>query len=586
MSAKNNGGGSVLLLLLLCGGFTGLIVTAPTETNQIVKEGLENMSLTTVGTEIIRGGTSFYLAGASADRNEWLNGYFTSADVTTIKNAGGNAVEIHTINFLNDIMPTKNVINTAFFTDTLDDLVTDITSQGLYCIINQQDLTTWSIDYPYIPAWMLDAHGYGSAPYSVATQKQAFKDFINVTSNLHDDNRLIWMNTWAWIANRYKTNPYVILSLMNEPMNGAGFVGAENTTWCGYYATFIEQTIDIIRVTGAANLIFVDKPYSANLWSDIVDVSRTNVVWEDHSYISDTSNYAAWQSIIDSMVTTYVTGFGKPLFIGEYATLPLNRANWQTDFSNMVAYLSDASKFSGRSFHSWGMLFGEYDSVNGSTGSLSSIGDNMALTSLIFNIPVVVVLPLLASSFSVFTLSDSSVLTDEPVYCSVTVTGAGATPTGTVTFYTAYNTPNWIQLGVPTSLDAGGSTTSINFYPGLVGIYLLKAVYNGDLVYSMCSSMDSILTITNPVVATSPAMLGLLGSVFTRAEQQNVGDSYWVRGGWIDGMWEFNTPMQNVVRQAEKVDVGDSYWDRGLWDDGMWEHDTPMINLRTQMEKT
>jgi hypothetical protein len=47
-------------------------------------------------------------------------------------------------------------------------------------------------------------------------------------------------------------------------------------------------------------------------------------------------------------------------------------------------------------------------------------------------------------------------------------------------------------------------------------------------------------------------MLGLLGAVFTRAEQQNVGDSYWVRGGWMDGMWEFNTPFINLRKEMEK----------------------------------
>jgi hypothetical protein len=41
-----------------------------------------------------------------------------------------------------------------------------------------------------------------------------------------------------------------------------------------------------------------------------------------------------------------------------------------------------------------------------------------------------------------------------------------------------------------------------------------------------------------------------------------------------------------VITKMEAVNVGDSYWDRGIWEDGMWEHDTPMIKLIRQMEKT
>jgi hypothetical protein len=58
--------------------------------------------------------------------------------------------------------------------------------------------------------------------------------------------------------------------------------------------------------------------------------------------------------------------------------------------------------------------------------------------------------------------------------------------------------------------------------------------------------------VNNPVVATAPVSLGLLGQIITNMEAAN---------------------------------VGDSYWDRGIWEDGMWEHDTPMIKLRKQMEK-
>jgi hypothetical protein len=47
--------------------------------------------------------------------------------------------------------------------------------------------------------------------------------------------------------------------------------------------------------------------------------------------------------------------------------------------------------------------------------------------------------------------------------------------------------------------------------------------------------------------------LGLLGAILTKLEAVNVGDSYWVRGVWEDGMWEHDTPMIKLIRQMEKT---------------------------------
>jgi hypothetical protein len=296
----------------------------------------------------------------------------------------------------------------------------------------------------------------------------------------------------------------------------------------------------------------------------------------------------------------YITGIQNPsgtppYLVGETLTFPadsyLNFVNWGSDWEQrtMEFIVPDEVMSNG----AFGYILGEMvvpDRIvpwiqvwSNNYGNLDGGIGWFADTILYIN-PLDET-PLVAPTFSSLTLSDTSVLTDEPISCSVTLTGGSGDPTGTVTFYTAdEDAIVWNQLGLPVTL-AAASATSINFYAGLAGNYLFKAEYSGDGVYTAYSSANTWLTVNNPVVVAAPAMLGLLGAVFTRAEQQNVGDSYWVRGGWMDGMWEFNTPMQNVVRQAEKVDVGDSYWDRGLWDDGMWEHDTPFINLRKEMEK-
>jgi len=341
------------------------------------------MPLSASGTHIVDSiGNLFYLAGVVADKNEWSKGYFTASDVDTIKQNGGNIVEIHTIDFSFDVMPTKNVINTAFFSNTLDPLVNLITSRGLYCIINFRDITVRG-STQYMANWMMDGHGYGSAPYNTSTQQQAAKDFYNLGNPLHNDNRAIWVSSWAWIANHYKDNQYVIFSPVNEPMNSIPFTTAEHPVYGQYYATFMEQTIDVIRATGAQQVIFIDKPYSASLWSDVKKVNRTNIVWEDHAYVDGGNTYAQWQTFVNQMVSTFVQGFGQPLFIGEYATIPLTQTNWKVIIANMAAYLSDTTRFSGRQFHSWGMLYGENDSVAGDPTALTNTADNMYLIQAI-----------------------------------------------------------------------------------------------------------------------------------------------------------------------------------------------------------
>jgi hypothetical protein len=149
-------------------------------------------------------------------------------------------------------------------------------------------------------------------------------------------------------------------------------------------------------------------------------------------------------------------------------------------------------------------------------------------------------------------LNYASVMIDTPVVCTATYTGDVGVPTGTATFYVSPdNGVSWIQIGLATALVAGVAS-SINYYPSLVGTYLFKAVYSGDANYSVTSVNTSLLVSAYSVVASPPVMLGLLGAIITKMEAAN---------------------------------VGDSYWDRGIWEDGMWEHDTPMIKLRKQMEK-
>jgi hypothetical protein len=147
-------------------------------------------------------------------------------------------------------------------------------------------------------------------------------------------------------------------------------------------------------------------------------------------------------------------------------------------------------------------------------------------------------------------LSATTVEIDHPVSCTASFTGDVGTPTGTATFYVSLNEGlTWLQYGVAKTL-VSGAATSIGYYPSIAGTYLFKAVYSGDANYATSSNSISF-TVNNPVVATSPTSLGLLGQIITKMEAANVGDSYWDRGIWEDGMWEHDTPMINAIKQLE-----------------------------------
>jgi hypothetical protein len=157
--------------------------------------------------------------------------------------------------------------------------------------------------------------------------------------------------------------------------------------------------------------------------------------------------------------------------------------------------------------------------------------------------PLVVVNPVVATP----TLTSSSIEVSLSVVASTTVNGTSGDGTGTVTFYASSNNgTSWIQMGATKTL-AVGAAASDAYYPPGPGNYIIIALYSGDVNYNAMNSNSSSLTVTT-LTATS---LGLLGAIITKMEAANVGDSYWDRGIWEDGMWEHDTPMINAVKQLE-----------------------------------
>jgi hypothetical protein len=175
-----------------------------------------------------------------------------------------------------------------------------------------------------------------------------------------EQNRDSFVYMWEWVADRYKNEPYIIFSPMNEPLCGNSLM---NDSWSirigRTYSVLMERIIDAIRSTGAKQPIFIDRPYVYDLYH-IQSINRNDIVWEDHLYVTQNIDLSNWKEYIDAKIQRFVYDFGKPLYIGEYGTdNPVKPTNWQDALSEEVAYLKTKA-ICGRQWHAWDQLDGEY----------------------------------------------------------------------------------------------------------------------------------------------------------------------------------------------------------------------------------
>jgi hypothetical protein len=613
MSAKNNGGGSVLLLLLLCGGFTGLIVTAPTETNQTLKETSLSMS-------IHRGGFAGYMpmpqpsgtwntpvaqAFAIDSFDAMVLGSYQWSNITAPLYTTFNIAGMHTYGYQRfaqvEYSPTPEYCSPDWIT----------------CNANEDwfihdDVTGGRIWNPSDDGVLMDIGNAGFRAHWISFMTAQLASYTGI-KNIFIDNAFGMINpTWV---------PWVRFS-------DGGAVTFKAADIAGWYATATAFLNQIKTAFPTYNIIInidsVSYPEYVAEVDGVMIEGFTHASWQDHNTYSAAVDVIA---LIDYFKT--VSEAGKTVwYISGSSDGSTTEVNALVQYCYVAALLSNGDPSSIFSFNNWFSFddsYGYYPildtNIGAATGAYYSsqnvymrefddglilfnpsvnnynivlagykfLSDGSDADAFTLNAHTATILvpdaeTVVYPATTTLSLSAVAVKVDTPVVCTATLTGEVGAPTGTVLFYTSSDSGlTWLQFGIARTLSAG-TVDSIGYYPATAGTYLFKADYSGDANY-YATSNSIAFTVNNPVVVTAPATLGLLGAVFTRAEQQNVGDSYWVRGGWMDGMWEFNTPMQNVVRQAEKVDVGDSYWDRGLWDDGMWEHDTPFINLRKEMEK-
>jgi hypothetical protein len=203
-----------------------------------------------------------------------------------------------------------------------------------------------------------------------------FYDLVNVHTSLMEANRQSLIDTFAWVANRYKDNPYAVFGVINEPMIHNPLIeNASSTTQMRLatgYSQLIGQVIAGIRNTGAQNLVIADVPY-AMPFQYTVKLNRNDFVWENHAYIARDwggHTYASWQAELDAQINYFNNVLQQPLFYGEYSVFPQETYNgvndpynfasyWKTWTQQMVQYFNGHNVV-GRNWHAYSSLLGEY----------------------------------------------------------------------------------------------------------------------------------------------------------------------------------------------------------------------------------
>lgn len=297
--------------------------------------------------------------------------WFSIEDVQRMKKGGATCIEMHQLWFP-ELMPERDFPSESYFAKWVDVWVDWCTQNRLYCILNITGLgafADWAF-YTSMPSWLWD--GLYPAPdwKDKAACDAIIRDFFDLDVAKQNENRAAFINLWKFIASRYKNNPYVIFSIMNEPFWDVTVPDEETAILLGRsYSTFMEQIVDGIRSTHANQKVFIDLPFLRNKdWQFTVQpVNRDNIVWEAHMYgnIWEPDN-KTFKAVVDSLVRLFVDDYKKPLFIGEFGFNPIssirtkNGSDWKVMLKDMVDYM-DSLPLLGRQFVAWDYMSGELE---------------------------------------------------------------------------------------------------------------------------------------------------------------------------------------------------------------------------------
>jgi hypothetical protein len=260
----------------------------------------------------------------------------------------------------------------------LDTVVNMAVQLNMYVIICMQTWSGWYVP----PAWAFPSisHAGNNAVWGheSTTTQQAYAALINGTAV---KERTGIINTWQFIANRYKAIPNVMFELVNEP------IVSTNSLVGSYYKSFNEAMISAIESVETQSHLKIIELLRDRTDNEIIpgalDVGKSNVVWANHLYApvpyyptgsywhdaftwhgrylpagwGNGTTYVAWRLI---RVASLIHGWNRPWMNTEFSKL-VSEPHWVdwlgTVMSTMVeqsvtgwyyfCYSSDPTKYLG-----------------------------------------------------------------------------------------------------------------------------------------------------------------------------------------------------------------------------------------------
>jgi hypothetical protein len=198
----------------------------------------------------------------------------TLSDIQKMKASGFNTIKLNVHwGLIQPYNETLKGIDQSYFTTAksplrngMDTVVGWAVQENMYVILN----LCWT-EYFLPPAWAFPG---------MTDSEQMFTGLISGSSA---KARTGMVNTWQYIANRYRDVPNVIFEIpLNEPWVSNKLLGGND------YKVFNEQIISAIESVEAKSHLKIIQLLNDAGWTEILDdagdVNKQNVLWSSHCY--------------------------------------------------------------------------------------------------------------------------------------------------------------------------------------------------------------------------------------------------------------------------------------------------------------
>jgi hypothetical protein len=164
----------------------------------------------------------------------------------------------------------------------LDDVVSLAVQENMYVVICLMAWTGWHVP----PQWAFPSMSHAGNNQvwgSEVLGSPSLEGYTAIINGTAAKERTGLINTWRFIANRYRDIPNVIFELLNEPMVSDSSLGGAS------YKVFNEQIISAIESVEMQPHLKLIEPLRDSTWLEItkgwMDVSKPDVVWASHLYV-------------------------------------------------------------------------------------------------------------------------------------------------------------------------------------------------------------------------------------------------------------------------------------------------------------